>query len=78
MTFADGRSMMRSTTREPERWRLLDRPRRRRGERDGLGFISPSLSSVGFLSEGDRDAMTMVELGSGTKCHNSDEDDEHT
>ena len=58
--------MMRSTTREPERWRLLDRPRRRCGERDDLTFFSPSLSLYvdGFL-EGDFDDMA-VELNSDT------------
>ncbi|WVZ54275.1 hypothetical protein U9M48_005100 [Paspalum notatum var. saurae] len=60
-TFADGRSTMRSTTRDPEsRWRerrLWERPRRRGGERDDWTFFSPEPSPVcGFL-EGDCDAM---------------------
>jgi hypothetical protein len=55
-------------TRDPEfrlrkRW-LLERPRRRGGERDGGTFFSPESSPVcGFL-EGDCDAMTTAELSS--------------
>jgi hypothetical protein len=51
--FADGRSTVRSTTREPERrW---ERPRRRGGERDGL--VLSSLSSAFVFSEGDFEDM---------------------
>ena len=54
--------MTRSTTREPERRRLVERPRRRRdGEVEGLGFLSSLSASVDFSLEGDWDAMATVE-----------------
>jgi hypothetical protein len=63
-TFADGRSTMRSMTRDPEfrlrERRLWERPRRRGGEHDGWTFSSPEPSPVYGFFEGDRDAIATV------------------
>jgi len=64
--------MMRSTTRDPAsrvrdwRRRLLERPRRRGGERDGCGFFSPEPSPVSSILDGDCD-MATAEPGFDTK-----------
>ena len=59
--------MTRSTTRELERRRLCERPRRRGGDREGLISFMPLPSSNGFLLDGDWEVMAAVEKsGSGT------------
>jgi len=69
--------MTRSTTREPERRRLLERPRRRRdGEVEGLGFFSSLSASVDFSLEGHWDAMATMETGSDANCQNFEEDEQ--
>lgn len=50
--------MTRSTMREPQWWRLQERPRRCDDNREDLTFFSSLLLSVGF---GDLDDMAAME-----------------
>lgn len=50
--------MTRSTMREPQWWRLRERPRRCDDNREDLTFFSSLLLSVGF---GDLDDMAAME-----------------